>query len=66
MSKSTRTNRRNPRTPARLHATPAPVTSLPLRKTWPISLCVGLVVGSIVFSSDALAGGPTGGVVVGG
>ncbi|WP_172969599.1 filamentous hemagglutinin N-terminal domain-containing protein [Rhodanobacter sp. T12-5] len=66
MSKSTRTNRRNPRTPARLHATPAPVAFLPLRKTWPISLCVGLVVGSIVFSSDALAGGPAGGVVVGG
>jgi filamentous hemagglutinin family protein len=66
MSKSTRINRRNPRTSARMHATPALVTPLPLRKTWPISLCVGLVVGSIVFSSDALAGGPTGGVVVGG
>ncbi|WP_161596208.1 beta strand repeat-containing protein, partial [Rhodanobacter glycinis] len=66
MSKSTRINRRNPRTSARMHATPALVTPLPLRKTWPISLCVGLVVGSIVFSSDVLAGGPTGGVVVGG
>ncbi|MEO6926547.1 MAG: filamentous hemagglutinin N-terminal domain-containing protein, partial [Rhodanobacter sp.] len=44
----------------------APRGSLPLRKTWPISLCVGLAIGTIAFSGDALAGGPTGGVVVGG
>ncbi|HJW06185.1 MAG TPA: filamentous hemagglutinin N-terminal domain-containing protein, partial [Rhodanobacter sp.] len=40
--------------------------ALPLRRTWPVSLCVGLALGSIVFSGEALAGGPTGGVVVGG
>ncbi|GGY16270.1 hypothetical protein GCM10008098_04400 [Rhodanobacter panaciterrae] len=62
MSKSTRTNQRVARMPAR----PALISTLPLRKTWPISLCIGLVVGSVVFSGDALAGGPTGGVVVGG
>ncbi|MEO8999848.1 MAG: filamentous hemagglutinin N-terminal domain-containing protein, partial [Rhodanobacter sp.] len=62
MSKSTRINRRTPHMSAR----PALISTLPLRKTWPISLCIGLVVGSVVFSGDALAGGPTGGVVVGG
>jgi fibronectin-binding autotransporter adhesin len=62
MSKSTRINQRASRTSAH----PIQTTTLALRKTWPISLCVGLVVGSIVFSSDALAGGPTGGTVVGG
>jgi filamentous hemagglutinin family protein len=62
MSKSIRTNRRT----SSISARPALISTLPLRKTWPINLCIGLIVGSIIFSSDALAGGPTGGVVVGG
>ncbi|HSU06365.1 MAG TPA: filamentous hemagglutinin N-terminal domain-containing protein, partial [Acetobacteraceae bacterium] len=45
---------------------PSAGSTLRLRKTWPISLCIGLVLGSVVVSGDALAGGPTGGVVVGG
>ncbi|MFC5525027.1 filamentous hemagglutinin N-terminal domain-containing protein, partial [Rhodanobacter ginsengisoli] len=64
MSKST--HRHSSGKSARAPAVSIPSTTLPLRKTWPISLCVGLAIGSIVFSSDALAGGPTGGVVVGG
>ncbi len=64
MSKST--HRHSSGKSARAPALSIPSTTLPLRKTWPISLCVGLAIGSIVFSSDALAGGPTGGVVVGG
>ncbi|MHB1057643.1 MAG: beta strand repeat-containing protein, partial [Rhodanobacter sp.] len=63
MSKST--NQRQPRS-ARAHANPAFGKALPLRRTWPINLCIGLALGSIVFSGNALAGGPTGGVVVGG
>ncbi|THD06478.1 filamentous hemagglutinin N-terminal domain-containing protein, partial [Rhodanobacter lindaniclasticus] len=43
-----------------------PSGSLPLRRTWPISLCIGLAIGSIAVSPDAFAGGPTGGTVVGG
>ena len=66
MSKHTSTPQRVSNTAARTQAIPAPSKTLRLHKTWPISLCVGLAVGSIVFSSDALAGGPTGGVVVGG
>ena len=65
MSKSTRSNRRHAKAPRQMHAVPGS-TTLPLHRTWPLSLCIGLVVGSIVFSSDALAGGPTGGTVVGG
>ncbi|WEN14473.1 filamentous hemagglutinin N-terminal domain-containing protein [Rhodanobacter sp. AS-Z3] len=64
MSKSTQ--QRTMRATARDHATRKSEVGLPLRRTWPISLCVGLALGSIVFSGDALAGGPTGGVVVGG
>ncbi|MGS1126455.1 filamentous hemagglutinin N-terminal domain-containing protein [Rhodanobacter sp. UC4437_H4] len=43
-----------------------PSGSLPLHRTWPISLCIGLAIGSIAVSPDAFAGGPTGGTVVGG
>jgi fibronectin-binding autotransporter adhesin len=64
MSKST--HQRKSRTNVCARSIPASGKALPLRRTWPISLCVGLAVGSIVFSGDALAGGPTGGVVVGG
>ncbi|WP_168171090.1 filamentous hemagglutinin N-terminal domain-containing protein [Rhodanobacter sp. B05] len=67
MSKHTSTPRRESRNGAsRFQAARLPSGSLPLRKTWPISLCVGLAIGSIAFSGEALAGGPTGGVVVGG
>ena len=64
MSKST--HQRKSRTNVCARSILASGKALPLRRTWPISLCVGLAVGSIVFSGDALAGGPTGGVVVGG
>ena len=64
MSKST--HQRKSRTNVCTRSIPASGRALPLHRTWPISLCVGLAVGSIVFSGDALAGGPTGGVVVGG
>src|SRR5574337_2139440 len=67
MSKHTSTPRRESRKgAARSQASRLPSGSLPLRRTWPISLCVGLAIGSIAFGTDALAGGPTGGVVVGG
>src|SRR5574337_658230 len=67
MSKHTSTPRREARKgAARSQASRLPSGSLPLRRTWPISLCVGLAIGSIAFGTDALAGGPTGGVVVGG
>ena len=62
MSKHISTSRRETRNATRK----APAGSLPLRKTWPLSLCVGLALGSIIVSGDALAGGPTGGKVVGG
>ncbi|NMW23430.1 filamentous hemagglutinin N-terminal domain-containing protein, partial [Rhodanobacter denitrificans] len=63
---SKRTHQRKSRTNVCTRSIPASGRALPLHRTWPISLCVGLAVGSIVFSGDALAGGPTGGVVVGG
>ena len=66
MSKHTSTPQRVSNTAARAHAIPALAKTLRLHKTWPISLCVGLALGSIIFSSDALAGVPTGGGVVGG
>src|SRR6185437_4763785 len=67
MSKHPSTPRRESRNGAsRFDTSRLPSGSLPLRRTWPISLCVGLAIGSIAFSGDALAGGPTGGVVVGG
>src|SRR6185312_15644097 len=67
MSKHLSTPRRESRNGAsRFNTSRLPSGSLPLRRTWPISLCVGLAIGSIAFSGDALAGGPTGGVVVGG
>ncbi|MGB5939775.1 MAG: filamentous hemagglutinin N-terminal domain-containing protein [Rhodanobacter sp.] len=64
MSKST--HLRQSRGFAHAHTDPVTSKALPLRRTWPISLCVGLALGSIVFSGEALAGGPTGGTVVGG
>ena len=65
MSKSIRTHRRQLKANGH-RQTIAGGVNLPLRRTWPLSLCIGLLLGSIVVSGDALAGGPTGGAVVGG
>ncbi|MGN6706805.1 MAG: two-partner secretion domain-containing protein, partial [Rhodanobacter sp.] len=61
---STRRESRNGASADRIARLPS--GSLPLRRTWPISLCIGLAIGSIAVTPDAFAGGPTGGTVVGG
>ncbi|MGB3269665.1 MAG: filamentous hemagglutinin N-terminal domain-containing protein, partial [Rhodanobacter sp.] len=66
MSKHTSTRRESRNGVSMARVARLPSGSLPLRRTWPISLCIGLAIGSIAVSADALAGGPTGGTVVGG
>ena len=64
MSKHTSTRRESRNGVSMARVARLPSGSLPLRRTWPISLCIGLAIGSIAVSADALAGGPTGGTVV--